>query len=258
MVDAGMGGVVLKSHFYPTPITARFYQEKFPDFNIIGSITLNASAGGCNVWAVEAAHSLGAKVAYMPTWSAKNDLHKKSISHVIGNYVPHLSDFTEEDGTYIMDETGAVAKKYLDILDFMKEKDMTLFTGHISPEECIALAKAAKEMGFKKLVMQHPDSGSVKATFEQVKEIAALGAYIEICALGLTPIYYRITPPMFEQMIHTVGADKCVMTTDYFFEWSAPIPEQMRLLAASLMSAGVEDEEITAMARYNPERLLGL
>ncbi|WP_130862748.1 DUF6282 family protein [Bacilliculturomica massiliensis] len=258
MKDAGMGGVVFKSHFYPTTTTAYYLSKEFSDFGIYASITLNAAAGGCNIWAVEAAHKLGAKVVYLPTWSARNDQRKNSICRLIEPYLPTLASFTEADGYTVFGEDGQVSKKLLEILSFVREKDMVLFTGHIAPEESIALARAAKEMGYKKLVMNHPDSGSVGAKREQIKTAAELGAFIEICALGITPMYYRLPLDEMKSMIDMAGADRCILTTDYFFEWAAPVPEQLRQMIASLLIKGTAEEEIKKMTSENQRFLLGI
>jgi len=258
MIDAGMGGVVFKSHFYPTTTTAYYLRKQFPDFNIFSSITLNASAGGCNVWTVEAAHKLGAKVVYLPTWSSRNDQQRNSICRLIGGYLPTLSTFTVDDAYSICDDDENVRKNILDIIAFAKEKDMALFSGHIAPGETIALAKAAKEMGFKKLVMNHPDSGSVHATREQIKAVAELGAFVEICTLGVTPMYFRLPLPEMKAIIDDVGANQVILTTDYFFEWSAPVPEQMRQVISSLLLKDVPEATIKKMVSENPRYLLGI
>ncbi len=258
MINARMGGVVFKSHFYPTTTTAYYLRKKFPDFNIFSSITLNASSGGCNVWTVEAAYKLGAKVVYLPTWSAYNDQKRNSICRLIGNYLPTLSSFTIDDAFRMCDDDGKVHTNILDIISFVKEKDLVLFTGHISPMESIAVAKAAKELGLKKLVMNHPDSGSVHATLEQIKAVAELGAFVEICTLGVTPLYFRLPIPEMKQIIDIVGPEKMILDTDYFFDWSAPVPEQMRQVIASLIIKGVSEEAIRKMVSENQRYLLGI
>ena len=258
MREAGMGGVIFKSHIWPTISAAAALNALYEDFSVFGSITLNASSGGVCLWALESASKQGAKVAYMPTWSARNDLAVGGINKHIERYLPTLSTFPREEGFSPLDTDGKVTAVTRDVLAFMRDRDMVLFTGHLSPNESIAIARAAKDIGFGKLVFNHPDSGSVKADFDQIVTMAELGGYVEICALGLTPLYYRITPQKFKEIIHRIGAERCVLSTDYFFEWSPPASEQMRLLIGSLLEVGVGEDEVRTMVRDNPRLLLGM
>ncbi len=258
MRNAGLAGVVFKSHFWPTVATAAMLDSRYDDFSVFGSVTLNRSAGGVSVWVVEAAAKLGGRVAYMPTWSARNDLELGGISRTMTRYLPALAAFAGKDAFYALDGHGRLLPEVRDVMAFMKEAGMVLFTAHLSPAESIAMARAARDIGFARLVFNHPDSNSVKADFDQIMLMADLGAYIEICALGLTPLHYRITPQKFKEIIERAGAERCIMTTDYFFEWSPPAPEQLRQLASCLLEVGVEGEAIVRMVRENPRFLLGL
>ena len=47
------------------------------DFTMFGSVTLNCQMGGLNAAAVESGLKLGAKVIWLPTQSARNNLEKQ-------------------------------------------------------------------------------------------------------------------------------------------------------------------------------------
>ena len=108
------------------------------------------------------------------------------------------------------------------------------------------------------MILHHPDSKSIGASFEQIVEMASLGGYVEICALGLMPMYLRITPNELKKIIHAVGASRCILTSDYAFDWSPAGPEKLRMLIGSLLEVGVKAEEIAEMAQANPKKLLNL
>lgn len=74
--EYGMKGLVLKSHMWPTIDRAHFLNKMVEDIKAYGSITLNHSCGGISPWAAEAACKLGAKVIWMPTWGAENDIKR--------------------------------------------------------------------------------------------------------------------------------------------------------------------------------------
>ena len=258
MQEAGMGGVVLKSHFWPTVGIVDQIREQFSDMEIVSSITLNECTGGLNLWAVEAAAKQNAKVIWLPTWSAQNDIDKKGISKTIANYIPTLSIANNKGGYKMIDENGDVIPIIYELFALCRDYDLLVCTGHISPKESIVLAGIANDIGLKKFILSHPDSGSVGATNEQIGEMVNLGMYIEICALGITPIHYRITPQRLKEIITIAGPDRCVLSTDYFFEWASPAPEQMRLLISTLLHAGVTPYDINTMAKNVPRYLLNL
>ncbi len=258
MVQAGMRGVVLKSHFWPTTGLAYYLRQAVPELEVFSSITLNSSVGGITRWALESAIKQGVKVVWMPTWSAKNDIRRNGVIHLIRHYLPSVEKYTEKDGIAIIDERGELFPEIAEMLSLIKEYDVALFTAHISILESLALAREAKRIGFDKLILNHPDSKSIGASFEQIVEIASLGAYVEICALGLMPIYQRITPNELKKIIHAVGASHCILTSDYAFDWSPAGPEKLRILIGALLEVGVKAEEIAEMAQANPKQLLNL
>lgn len=258
MVEAGMGGVVLKSHLWPTVLMGQPLAAQFPGFCIIGSVTLNASAGGIAAWAVEAAARLGAKVVWLPTWSAHNDIAHNAASKGLEPYLPSVKKFNDGGGYVMTQADGTVSDDMRDVLEACKQQDVVLCTGHISKEESLAVAEAAREMGFAKLIFTHPDAPLVGADLAFMQRMAELGAYIELSAAGLTPVLNRVTPQYFGQIVQTVGAERCVLSTDYFHEWSPTAVEQYRLLVSCLSVAGVADAYIRTMGVTTPAWLLGL
>jgi hypothetical protein len=253
----GMRGAVLKSHFWPTMTNVYYLQKQIPEgFKLFSSITLNVNCGGLVPWAVEAAASLGAKVVWMPTWSSKNDQKLKSMSKMIKKFVPSLESY-EFEGLSVLDSQGLIpeAKK---ILQLAKDLDLVLFTGHLSAGEGVELARQAKEIGFKKLVFGHPDNPSIKASVEEMKEVSRWGAYVEFCFLGTLPLIQRKHPRDMVNLIREVGADRCILTTDSFYDWVPPEPEIMRMGIANLLELGISAEEMKLMVQDNPSKLLGI
>jgi hypothetical protein len=258
MRQAGMGGVVLKSHFWPTVALAEQLKEQFPDFLIVSSVTLNDCVGGLSPWAVEAAARQRAKVVWMPTWSARNDVKRAGISKTISKYLPTFRGYINAGGHALTDGAGQLRPEAKSVLEVCRDYDMTVCTGHIAPEESLALARCAADIGLRKVVLSHPDSGSVRATLEQIEEFTGYGGYIELCALGLTPIHHRVTPEQMARMAQVAGVEQCILSTDYFFAWDASSPEQLRGLLNALLFAGLDPEALRAMSHDIPRRLLGL
>lgn len=257
--QAGMKGFVLKSHMWPT--IGRVYQmkDKIEGVEVWSSITLNTSSGGLSPWVTESALKQGVKVIWMPTWSAKNDLQRGGFSRLLKPWLSTLNQIEPEtDGLTVLNDSGEIDGKVKEILALAKDYDVAIFTGHISPEEALAIAREAKKMGFKKLLFSHPDSNAVGATMEHVKEMAKMGFFIETTFLGLLPAFWRISVKEVCQRIREVGAERWVLSTDTFFEWTSPPSEMMRMFIGSMLAGGMSEDEIKTMVQRNPGELLNV
>ena len=141
--QAKMKGFVLKSHMWPT--VGRVYQlrNQISDINVWPSITLNVSVGGFSPWATESALKQGAKVIWMPTWSARNDLDRGGFSHFMKTSLASLKTFTIDDGLTIFSETGEIDQRVKEILAVARDYEVPVSSGHLSPEEAISLGREA-------------------------------------------------------------------------------------------------------------------
>jgi hypothetical protein len=256
--QAKMKGIVLKSHMWPT--IGRVYQmkDKIEGIEIWSSITLNSSAGGFSPWVTESALKQGVKVIWLPTWSARNDLQRGGFSRLMKPWLPTLNRIKPEEGLTVFNSSGEIDQNVKEILALAKDYDVAIFTGHISPQESLAVAREAKKMGFKKLLLSHPDSNAVGATMEQVKQMAEMGFFIETTFLGLLPAFWRISLKEICQRIKEVGARRWVLSTDAFFEWTPPPAEMMRMFIGSVLSGGMSADEVDLMVRKNPSELLNV
>ena len=74
--EAGMAGIVIKSHFESTVSKAYHarlaVRDAFPEFQVFSGIALNRGVGGVNPGAVELALQQGAKIVWLPTLDAAN------------------------------------------------------------------------------------------------------------------------------------------------------------------------------------------
>jgi hypothetical protein len=255
---ARMKGFVLKSHMWPT--VGRVYQLKnqIQGIEIWPSITLNDSVGGFSPWATESALKQGAKVIWMPTWSAKNDLQRGGFSHFMKRHLSTLNKFGDENGLVVFNNSGEIDWKVKEILALAKDYDVAVSTGHLSPEEGIALAREAKEIGLKKLIFGHPDSKSVGGQMEHIKEMARMNFFIEFTFLGTLPTFQRISPKEICRRIKEIGVKRSILTTDTFYEWTPPPSEMMRMFIATILEEGITRDEVETMVRRNPEELLNI
>ena len=256
--ESGMRAIVLKSHMWPTVGRAYHLQKQFPGFYVFSSITLNITVGGLNAVSVESAARQGAKVIFMPTWSASNDFRRGGFSTYMKTYLDSLRNLLPEPGLQLLDEGGHLKHEVHEILQIARSYKLAIATGHIGIEESVALIEETKRQEVGPLIYNHPDSRSVGATRTQMKMMADKGAFVEICALGMMPAFQRIHPREVIEIVRDIGAEKCVLSSDFFFDWAPPVPEMLRMTMGTLLSLGLSSEEIRLMVQTNPARILRL
>lgn len=250
--DMGMRGIVFKSQMWPNIGQVHHLRQRVPDVECFSSIVLNSVVGGLSPWVVEAAARQGAKVVWLPTWSSVHKLGLDGFSKFMKTWFPSM---IFEPGLSCVDSSGKLTPEVRTIIKLAKDMDLVLCTGHIAPNESLAIAQEAERIGFTKLVFTHPLSGSVGATLEQTKEMTKRGAYAELIALN---IFYGNALDRMLEFITELGADHCILSTDAFMEWVPPGPEFFRMFIGRLLISGINEESLRTMVRDNPTKLLSL
>lgn len=253
--EAGMHGVVMKSHVWPTVGRTHLLGEQVDDLQVYGSITLNSGSGGLSPAMVELAARQGARVVYLPTWSSANDRTRCGISGVIGSELTR-SSLADTPELAVLDAHGRLLPELVDCLAVAEHFGMLVYTGHLAAHEALAVAESGLAAG--RLVFSHPESHSIGATPEETVAVADAGACIEITAVGIYPQIARTTPAALAEVVAAVGTDRCVLTSDYFFSWSPPSTRMLTDLADGLVASGVDRDGVRAMLVDTPRRLLGL
>jgi hypothetical protein len=249
--QAGMKAIVIKDHFVPTAPIAAMVNRLVPDFNVFGSICLDYEIGGLNARAVEHAAGEGARVVWMPTFSSANS---RANMRELG--VP-----LEGEGFSILDCHGQLLPEINPILSIIKKNDMVLASGHMSPAETFALEKEARRLGINKFVVTHPlDHEFFAEAFskDDLIHLAGNGAFIELTFIALLASEFRHDPAEMVDVIKTVGAERCIVSTDLGQSFN-PLPvEGLRMFLITLLKYGISEDELRLMIKTNPEILLGL
>jgi len=243
--EVGMRAIVLKSHEYPTAPLAYIVNQVAKNILVFGSITLDLEVGGLNTHAVEASAKLGARVVWMPTFTSANELAKK---HITG------------EGITILDARGCLLPVVKEILEIIRSYRMILATGHLSKSEVFTLVAEARKMNIDKIIVTHPLAEDVgpSLNLDEQDRMAKEGAFIEHTMVMTTPLMGRMDPKMFAEAIHMVGAQRCILSTDFGQAFNPPSAEGMRIMIATMLKCGVTENEIEMMIKINPARLLGL
>jgi len=257
----GLRGFVLKSHYIPTAERAKVVSKAVPGIAAYGAVTLNHSIGGVNPVAVEIAGRSGTKIVWMPTVDAANETAGRVDGP--GTKLPFWAKIQRELAAAgiappplsVLDSAGALTEATRRSMELIAKHDMILATGHLGRAEIFALARAAKPMGVRKVVVTHAEFPSQNLSAEEQRELAQMGACIEHC---FTTMHTGKAPweGVFESIRRT-GAERCVLSTDLGQSINPPVAEGFAMFAQRLLDAGFSASEIRRMAVENPAALVG-
>ncbi len=242
--EAGMGGVVLKSHEYPTQamawaVGAEVRAAGF-EIEVYGAIALDHGVGGLNPDALEAALRVGTRVVWMPTFDAAWSREVFGRFHSRGPAIR------------VLDEAGALVPVCHELLDLIGEHEALLCTGHLGPEETAALVREARGRGIRTLVTHATAFGIPR---EVQEEAASLGAYIEQCA-NQARADASMDARIVEE-VRAVGAAHVVLSTDYGQTHNPAPVEGFGAWMQRFLDAGFSEDEVRVMTGGNPRALLG-
>lgn len=250
--DAGIRAIVLKSREYMTVPVALMVSQLVPEVAVFGSLTLDNAVGGLNPAAVLVAARMGAKVVWMPTLTSANS--KARAEQALG--IKLLGQ-----GQTILDARGKLLPQAKEILQIVKEFDIVLASGHLTPREVFVLVAEAKSLGLSKLVITHAlQAHLIKTalTADQIMELAQSGAFIEHSFWGLLPAVSEVDARQIVESVRASGAERCIMSSDLGQDYGPPAPEGIRMFIATMLKHGLTEQEVETMVKTNPARLIGL
>jgi hypothetical protein len=246
MRERGLRGVVLKNHWTETAGLAYLVRKyATPDFEVFGAVTLDTAVGGINAQAVrymaDVAGGYG-RIVWMPTHDSEHEVKYNKESR---EFVP-------------VSRNGVLLPAVHEVIDVVAEHDLTLATGHVEPEEALAILRAAKEAGVKRLIVTHPLFAAqyTLMSIEQLREAVGLGAYIEI--LGRNLAVEGESKQRSLAAIRALGAEHCFVASDSGLEGEINHTDALALGAKALRAAGFSEAELDLMFKDNPAYLVRL
>ena len=126
------------------------------------------------------------------------------------------------------------------------------------------MARKAKDVGLRKFVVTHANSGIWRMTYDQIKQCIELGAWIEYSYItnlwgpgtGL-PDFSRMSDETFADFAR-INPERSFVTTD-LGQPGMPHPiEGMRRCIKTLHFNGLSKKQIELLVKDNPCKLLGL
>ncbi|MDP9335136.1 MAG: DUF6282 family protein [Actinomycetota bacterium] len=246
---AGHRAVVLKSHDSPTPSLAWAVQREVGDaISVFGGICCDREIGGVNPAAVEVALDLGARIVWLPTLSSRQDF-ENGVAAQLGIPGP---------GIVVTDHDDQLLAETHDVLALVKQHDAILATGHVSAAEHYAVVREFARRG--KVLVTHAteDLAGPNLTPAQCRELADLGAWIELCAMTCIGGLATRTVAQMVGTVRAVGVARVTLGTDFGQKINPHPAAGLQTYADALYAEGLSEDEIRRMACDNPCELLGV
>ncbi|NYB52709.1 MAG: hypothetical protein HVN35_09150 [Methanobacteriaceae archaeon] len=220
--EKGMRAIVIKSHAEPTAGRA-YITHKLTGFQVFGGLTLNQTVGGLNPEAVQSCALMGGKLVWLPT------IHHERVK--------------------ITDE------QLEEIIKLVYDYHLILGTGHIQAPEIFKVIDQCRSQGVEKILINHPLTRVVGATIDEQKEMAR-HAYLEHCWVATMPQHDEINPEVMVEAIKEVGAQNCILATDFGQKHNPQPVVGMKMMIEEMMNQGITWKQIQTMCRDNPSNLL--
>jgi hypothetical protein len=252
----GMRGILLKNHISETARRAALVMRVVPGIEVFGGIVLNKAVGGINPDAVEWMHRVyggRGRVVWLPTF--ESDKHVKTFGK-------------PTDKGLVVAPNGQVTPEMEAILKIIARENLLLATGHVHPEEVIAVVRRGRELGVKNIIITHGLTNVPGLSMAQAKQVADMGAVIEVCFLQFlagpnAPLPFlthwnQVNAKNVAQAIKEFGAKSLVISSDLGQSGNMTHPDGIEAAIAAMKREGISDGDIDLMMRKNPARLLGL
>jgi hypothetical protein len=246
---AGHRAIVLKSHDFPTAALAWAVQHDAGDaISVFGGICCDREVGGVNPAAVEIALRLGTRIVWLPTLTSRQDFDN-GVAAQLGIPGP---------GIVVTDADGNLLPETHEVLALVREHDAILATGHVSAAEHYAVVTDFARRGKVLLTHATEDLAGPKLTPQQCRELAELGAWVELCAMTCIGALATKTVAEMVETIRAVGPERITLGTDFGQKINPHPAAGLQTYADALFAEGISEPDIRQMACTNPCALLSI
>jgi hypothetical protein len=257
---AGFAAVVTKDHDYSSVMTAALIRQNFPEMKtkIYASIVLNNVIGGFNAYAVEHTAAMGGKIVWMPTLAAENHLRWQA-TQAKWTHPASTDKIRPATGIPVLNADKTVRDDVKEVLDVVARNDMVLASGHLHVSETWIVFEEAQRRGVKRLVFTHPED-IVDASLNDVKGIAAMGAYVEhsLCMFLDGSKFKSCESEDLRKQIDAGGVEQTILCSDLGQTGTFSPLDGFRRGIRLCIDLGYDDEQIRKMVSLNTARALGI
>jgi hypothetical protein len=258
--EAGFRAIVVKSHHHSTVTDVLALQSQRTisgDVQIFGGVALNGPVGGLNPQAVDLALKLGGKIVWFPTIASPQHI-KHHAAHPDLKFPKLAVKLRPEEPIDVVDN-GKLKPEVHEILESIKDADAILASGHMAPDRITAVFEAAREVGVRRMVVNHPNF-VIEAGYEDARRWVELGAYIEhsLCMYDEDSSFYHWDVDTLVGWIEAIGPERSTLGSD-LGQMNNPLPtDSFRKIVGKLLDRGLRDDDVRRMVGDNPAELLGV
>lgn len=244
--ERGMRAVVLKNHWTESAGLAWLIRKYGTQgIEVYGSVTLDTPVGGVNPMAVRYMADVEGnwgRIVWMPTHDSEHEV----------NY------YKETRAKAVVSRNGKLIPEVFEVLDLIKERNLTLATGHVTPEEVLMIMAEAKKRGITRIIVTHPLLGEqfTNMSLPQMQEAVKLGGAIEITANA----FFRdeAAKKRAIDVIKALGTQNVFVGSDSGLVGTPNHPDALAMAAKALRTAGFSEQDLKRMFKDTPARLVGL
>ena len=244
--ERGMRGIVLKNHWTESAGVAWLVRKHgVQGIEVFGSVTLDTPVGGVNPMAVRYmadVEGTWGRIVWMPTHDSEHEV-----------------DYNKDTrAKAIVSRNGKLIPEVFEVLDLIKERNLTLATGHLTPEEVLMVMTEAKQRGITRIIVTHPMLGAqfTNMSLPQMQEAVKLGGAIEITAGALSRDGAAKTRAI--EVIKALGTPNVFVASDSGLVGTPNHPDALAMAIKSLRAAGFSEQDLNRMFKETPARLVGL
>lgn len=259
--EAGYQAFISKDHYFPTVMGTDMVTNHLGNgtCQAYGCIVLNNAVGGINIYAVDAACAMGAKIVFMPTVSALNHIEHHKKKKFVGAGKLKI----QEKPIYYLDEQGELKPEVTEVLQYLAEyhPEVALGTGHGSVAEINKLIDKAVEVGIKRILVNHPFF-NIGASVDDMVRWADQGAMIELNAVvfdDVEPADHHLSFDIVKEVFDRVGYQRLIVDSDMGQSIYASPEEGLQKFAELIMEkCGATEEQMRVMMHDNPAWMISI
>ena len=259
--EAGFKAIVVKSHHHNTVMDVLALEHAGATNGgaaLFGGIALNGQVGGINPRAVELCLKMGGRIVWFPTIaSAKHIEHHAAHPNL---KFPKLSVHLDPEAPIeVLDETGSVRPEVDQVLEAIKEHDAILASGHMAPRQITAVFEAAREIGVRRMLVNHPNF-VIEASYDDARHWVSLGAHIEhsLCMYDEESSFHNWDLDTLVGWVEAIGPARSTLGSD-LGQMNNPLPtDSFKKIVGRLLERGMPEDHIRTMVARNPAELLGV
>ena len=258
----GMRAILYKDHYYSASPITELLNKHFKSLNVelLSGVPLNNTVGGFNRYAVDHGINLGAKLVWMPTFSAENHIkaHQEDID--FDKKFPTTKEtMLAPTPLKVVNQNGDLIDEVKFILDLIAENDIVLSSGHLHISEIWVLFEEAIKRGVKRLLCNHP-TYVIGASLEDIRVLSRMGVYIEhsMCMFVQRSKYKFYEPDELNDMIIAAGIDQTILGSDLGQVGNPSPVDGFRGVINICLDLGYAEEDIRKLISTNAAELIGL